>query len=89
MKINKVHVIQMLIYFVYLKLFESGILVSGITTLSEDIDGCANQYIYDLAIYLMNFLSSSFVIIMDCAIIAPGHIKDVVYVLNEIDNLYL
>ena len=73
-----------------LKIFlESGILVSGMSKVWEDIDGCANQYRCDLAIYLMNVLSSSYGIIMDRAINATGHGKNVVDGLNAMYRYYL
>ena len=37
-------------------LFESGIWVSGMSTVWEDTDGCANNYGCDLAIYLLTVL---------------------------------
>ena len=43
----------------------------------EDTYCCANQYVCDLAIYLMTVLSSSYSIIMDCANNAPGHGKNI------------
>ena len=47
--------------------------MSGMSTVWEDTDGCENQYRFTLSIYLMTLLSSSYVIIMDCAINEPGH----------------
>ena len=55
----------------------------------EDTDGCAKQYMCALAIYLMTVLSSSYGIIMDREINAPGHGKNVVNGLNATDKLYL
>ena len=46
----------MLICFIYF--FESGILVSGMSTVWEDTDGCAKQCMCALDIYLMAVLSS-------------------------------
>ena len=46
------------------------------STVLEDTDGCANQYRYSLAIYLMAALSYLFVIIMDHKISATGHGKN-------------
>ena len=37
---------------------ESGRLVSGMSTVWEDTDGCENQHMCDLVIYLMTVLSS-------------------------------
>ena len=67
----------------------SVILVSGITTLWEDTDGCDNQYRCDLAIYLMTVLPYPYGIIMDEAINAPGHGNNVVDGLNATDIIYL
>ena len=76
MKTNKMHMIHMLIWFIYLKKkLESGILVSGMSTVWEDIDGGTNQYKRALPIYLMTVLSSSYGIIMDHAVNAPVHGK--------------
>ena len=51
-----------------IKNFESGILVTGMSTVLEETDGCAKQYRCALAVYLMTVLSSSYGIIMDCSI---------------------
>ena len=72
---NTMHVIHMLICFIYLKIFESGILLSGMSTVWEYTDVCAKHHKCDLDIHLMNFLSSSYVIIMDREINAPDHGK--------------
>ena len=45
------------------------------STVWENTDGCAKQYMCTLDIYLMTVLSSSYVIIMDRAINAPCHGK--------------
>ena len=42
---NNMDVIHMLICFIYYKFFESVILVSGMSTVWEDTDGCAKIYI--------------------------------------------
>ena len=41
---NKIHVIHMLTRFIYIKFFELGLLVYGISTVLEDTNGCTNQY---------------------------------------------
>ena len=68
---------------------ESGILVSGMSMVWEDTDGCSKQYRCVLDVYLTNVLSSSFGIIMDHTIIEPGHVKNVVDGLNTRDKSYL
>ena len=69
--------------------FESVILVSGIWTVWEDTYGYAKQYRCDLDRYLMTVLSSSYGIILDHAIDAPGHGNNVIYGLNATDQCYL
>ena len=53
---NKMHVIHMLICFIYDKKIESLILVSGTSKLCEDTDGRDKKYWCDLDIYLMTVL---------------------------------
>ena len=54
-----------------------------------DTDGCDNQYMCALAGYLMNVLSSSYGIITDLTINAPGHGNNVVNLLNATYKGYL
>ena len=68
---------------------ESGIVVPSISAVWEDTDGCAQKYMHALAIYLMTVLSSSYGIIMDRAINAPGHGKNVVDGINATNKRYL
>ena len=63
--------------------------MSGMLTVWEDTDGCAKKYRCDLAIYLMTVLLSSYGIIMNRAINAPGHGKYVVDGLNAPEKRYL
>ena len=86
---KKIHVIHMLICFIYSKKVESVILVSGMSIVWEDTDGCANQYRFYLFIYLMTVLLSSYAIIMDHEINAPYHVNNVVDGLNANDKHYL
>ena len=84
MTMNKMHAIHVL------KVFsESGRLVSGVSTVWEDTDGCAKQYRVALSIYLMTVLSSSYGIIIHLSSNAPGHGNVVVDVLNATDKRYL
>ena len=55
----------------------------------EYTNGCAKQYICDLAIYLMAVLSSSYGIIINFAINAPGHGNNVFDGINATYNRYL
>ena len=89
MKMKNIHVIHILICFIYSKIFELGILVSGVSTVWEDTNVCENQYRCDLDIYLINVLSYLYVIIMDCVINAPCHVNNFVDGLNSTDKLYL
>ena len=90
MTIKNMHVIHMLVCFIYLKyIFLSGIVVSGLSTVWKDTNGSDKQYWCALDIYLITMLSSSYGIILDRAIIAPGHRKNVVDGFNEMDKRYL
>ena len=55
----------------------------------EDTDGYAKQYKCALSTYLMTVLSSSYCIIMDWAVNAPGHGNNIVDGINATDKLYL
>ena len=88
MTMKHMHVIHMLICFIYKKRLESGILVCGVLTVWEDTDGCAKQYRCDLDIYLITVLSSSYGIITDRIINSPGHGNNVVYGLNATEFFY-
>ena len=56
------------------------------STVWEDTDGCAKQYMCALAICLMTVLSYSYGIIMDSEINSPGHGTNYVY---GIDAMYI
>ena len=89
MTMNKMHVIQILIWFNYYFYLQSGKLVSGMSTVWEDTDDSANQYRCALDIYLTTVLSYSYGIIMDSKVNAPGHGKNVVNGLNSTYKRYL
>ena len=55
----------------------------------DDTDGCGKQYRCGTAIYLLSVLASTFDIVIDRAIGAPGHGKDLVDGLNATDKVYL
>ena len=58
------------------------ILVFGMSTLWEDTNGCDNQYMCALSIYLMTVLSYFYGVIMDREINALGRGNNVVDRLN-------
>ena len=66
--------------------FESGILVSGVSTVWEHMNGFSKKYMCALVIYLINVLSSSYGIIMDCATNAPDNGNIVVDIINATDK---
>ena len=57
------------------------------STVWEDTDDCSKQYRCALDIYLMTLLSSSYDIIMDCAIDEPGHGKNSFDGINAMVNV--
>ena len=68
---------------------ESGILMSGMSTVWEDTNGFAKKYRHALDIYLMTVLSYPYGIIMDFLINVTVHGNNVVDVLNGTDKHYL
>ena len=53
--------------------------MSALSTIWENTDGGADQYICATALYLISVLPQSHSIIFDWGISAPGHGKEVVY----------
>ena len=51
--------------------------------------GCAKQYIFSIAYYLMYFLSKLYQIVLDKDVDKPGHGKDVVDGFNAVQKRYL
>ena len=55
----------------------------------EKNDGCAEQYSCAYALYLISVMSQTYSIIIDHGISAPGNGKEVVDVLNAVDERYI
>ena len=55
----------------------------------ENTDGCAEQYRYVSALYLMSFMSQTYSNIIGRGISTPGHGKEVVDVLNDDNKLFI
>eukprot|EP00957_Ditylum_brightwellii_P184269 14035330-Ditylum_brightwellii.AAC.1 len=55
----------------------------------EDTYGCSKQYRSTSSLYLISTISIKYDIVIDHAIGAPGHGKDVVDGLNAVDKRYL
>ena len=70
-------------------LLECNRVESNKSTIMEDTDGCAKQYRSASSLYLMSAISMKYDVVIDCAIGAPGHGKDVVDGLNAVDKRYL
>ena len=51
--------------------------------------GCAEQYICAYTLYLMSVISQCYYIIIHRVISAPGHGKEVVDLLNDVDKRYI
>ena len=83
------HVIHIHICLFIEKQIESLILVYGISTVWEDTNGCAIKYGCNLAIYVMDMLSSSYGLRMYHAINEPGHGNNVLDAINATNNRYL
>ena len=64
-------------------------LKTSLGTICENTDGCAEQYICASALYLMSVISQTYSLIIDWGISAPGHGKEVVDGLNDVDKPYI
>ena len=73
----------------FIKTIEIGILVSVVSTVWEDTDGCSKKYRCVLDIYLMTVLSYLYGTIIYYKIDSPGHRDDVFDVLNDTAKQYL
>jgi hypothetical protein len=67
---------------------DAGIIVKGGTNL-EDTDGCAKQYQSGTSLYLNTLLATTHGIVIDRAIVAPGHGKDEGDGLNAVDKRFI
>ena len=65
------------------------LLATSLSTIWESIDGCSEQYICASVLYLMSVMSQYYSIIIDWGISAPGHGKEVVDLLNDVDKSYI
>ena len=59
---------------------------SGITTIWDNIDECAEHYICATALYLLFILLKSYNIVVDCEISAPGHSREVLDGINATEK---
>ena len=64
-------------------------LASTLSTIWGNTDGCAEQYRFASALYLMSVLSQCHSIIIDRGVSAPGHGKEVVSGLIDIYRRYM
>eukprot|EP00957_Ditylum_brightwellii_P048693 3694718-Ditylum_brightwellii.AAC.1 len=58
------------------------------TTTWKETDGCAKQYRCAIDMYLLSLISVRFNIVIDRAVGAPGHGKDMVDGLNATDKAF-
>ena len=64
-------------------------LTKSLNKVWENTDVFAEQYICVHALYLMSVMSQYHSVIIDRVISAPGHGKEVVYVLNAVYKRYI
>ena len=64
-------------------------MTSKLSTIWENTDGFAEQYICALALNLMSFMSQCYSIIIDGGISVPDNGKDVVDGINAIGRRYI
>ena len=65
------------------------VLRTSLSTIWENTDGCAEQYICASALYLMSVMSQTYSIIIDRGISAPRHGKEVMGGHNAVDKRYI
>ena len=63
--------------------------MSSLSTIWENSDGCTEQYICASSLYLMSVMLQCYSVIIDSGISAPGHVKEVIDVINSIDERYI
>ena len=68
---------------------QHNIMSNTLSTIWGNINGCDNNYICATSLYLISMLSQAFYVIIDRGISAPGHVKEVVYGLNDIAKRFL
>ena len=73
---NSKHIIELL--------KQRNIMFNKLITVLVKKGGCAEHYICATALYLMSILSQGFSVIIDHSISAPGHGRELVYVINSI-----
>ena len=76
------------LYKLLARMFEGKQMIGGGKTWDQT-DGCANQYRFSIAYYLMSFLSKSYQIVLNRAVDTPGHGKDVVDGFKDVQKRYL
>ena len=64
-------------------------MTTSLSTIWENTDGCAKQYICAFSLYLMSVMSQCYFIIIDRGISTPYHGKEVVDVINDVDKRYI
>ena len=64
-------------------------MTTSLSTIWENTDGRAEQYICASTLYLMSVMSQCYSITIDRGISAPGHGKEVVDGLNDVDKSYI
>ena len=64
-------------------------LTTSLSTIWENTNGCSKQYRCASVLYLMSVTSQCYSIIIDRGISAPGHVKEVVYGLNDVYKRYI
>ena len=67
-------------------LLDRGVFKKAMSWIWETTDGCAKQYIYATALYLLSSISQKYNIVIVRAICAPGHGKGCIDSQNGIDK---
>ena len=68
---------------------EKKVMTTSLIRIWENTDVCAKQYRCASALYLMSVMSQCYSIIIDRGISSPGHDKEVLNGLNDVDKSYI
>ena len=68
---------------------EKTLLTTSLSKIWKNTDGCADQYICASALYQISVISQCYSIIIDLGISAPGHGKEVIDGLNDVDKRHI
>ena len=65
------------------------VLLSDMINIRENTDDCGEQYLCKTTLYLLSILAHAYNIIFDHGVRAPGHVREVIYGLNDTNKCFV